>query len=129
MDLKAKHMELPLWAAVGGSTKEVLPAYNTDIGWLSIPDNQLVDGAQRVIEKDGFRGIKIKVGSANPIVDIKRIEKVRKAIGDNIMLAVDGNGKWICLPACGFAGRQKRIIYSGLRNPCGTTMCADMLSW
>jgi L-alanine-DL-glutamate epimerase-like enolase superfamily enzyme len=44
-DLKAKHMELPLWEALGGSTKEVLPAYNTDIGWLSIPDNQLVDGA------------------------------------------------------------------------------------
>jgi L-alanine-DL-glutamate epimerase-like enolase superfamily enzyme len=98
-DLKAKHMELPLWAALGGVTKEVLPAYNTDIGWLSIPDDQLVDGARRVIEQDGFKGIKIKVGSSNPTIDIKRIEKVRAAIGENIMLAIDGNGKWD-LPTC-----------------------------
>jgi L-alanine-DL-glutamate epimerase-like enolase superfamily enzyme len=98
-DLKAKQLQLPLWSALGGSTKEVLPAYNTDIGWLSIPDAQLVDGARRVVEKEGFRGIKIKVGSSNPSVDLKRIEKVRNAIGDNIMLAVDGNGKWD-LPTC-----------------------------
>jgi L-alanine-DL-glutamate epimerase-like enolase superfamily enzyme len=98
-DLKAKHIELPLWSALGGSTKDVLPAYNTDIGWLSIPDDRLVDGARRVIEQDGFRGIKIKVGSSNPTVDLKRIEKVRAAIGDEVMLAVDGNGKWD-LPTC-----------------------------
>lgn len=98
-DLKAKYMKLPLWSALGGSTKDILPAYNTDIGWLSIPDSQLVDGARRVVEKDGFRGIKIKVGSSNPSVDLKRIEKVRSVIGDDIMLAVDGNGKWD-LPTC-----------------------------
>ncbi|MEP7279371.1 MAG: mandelate racemase/muconate lactonizing enzyme family protein [Bacteroidota bacterium] len=98
-DLKAKHMELPLWGALGGVTSEVLQAYNTDIGWLSIADDKLVDGAKRVIEEEGFRGIKIKVGSSNPYIDIKRIEKVRLAIGDNIMFAIDGNGKWD-LPTC-----------------------------
>jgi L-alanine-DL-glutamate epimerase-like enolase superfamily enzyme len=98
-DLKAKHMEMPLWSALGGTTKDVLPAYNTDIGWLSIPDDQLISGAKRVVEKEGFRGIKIKVGSFNPYVDVKRIEKVRSAIGDDVMLAVDGNGKWD-LPTC-----------------------------
>jgi L-alanine-DL-glutamate epimerase-like enolase superfamily enzyme len=98
-DLKAKYMEMPLWSALGGATKEILPAYNTDIGWLSIPDDKLVDGAKRVIEKDGFKAIKIKVGSANPYIDIKRVEKVRSAIGPDIMLAIDGNGKWD-LPTC-----------------------------
>lgn len=98
-DLKAKQMQVPLWSLLGGVTKEALPAYNTDIGWLSIPDDQLVDGAKRVVEKDGFRGIKIKVGSPNPYTDIKRIERVRKTIGPDIMLAIDGNGKWD-LPTC-----------------------------
>lgn len=98
-DLKAKHLQMPLWSALGGTTKTNLPAYNTDIGWLSIADDQLVDGAKRVIEEEGLRGIKIKVGSENPFTDIKRIEKVRKAIGSEFMLAVDGNGKWD-LPTC-----------------------------
>jgi L-alanine-DL-glutamate epimerase-like enolase superfamily enzyme len=98
-DLKSKHMGMPLWSALGGATIDVLPAYNTDVGWLSIPDTELVSGAKRVIEEEGFRGIKIKVGSSNPYVDVKRIEKVRSAIGDDVMLAVDGNGKWD-LPTC-----------------------------
>lgn len=98
-DLKAKKMGLPLWALLGGATKEKLPAYNTDIGWLSIPEKQLVSGAKRVVEEDGFKGIKIKVGSSNPSIDVKRIEMVRKAIGPDIMLAIDGNGKWD-LPTC-----------------------------
>ncbi len=98
-DLKAKHNQVPLWSLLGGATKETLPAYNTDIGWLSIPDDQLVEGAKRVVEEEGFSGIKLKVGSANPYTDIKRIEKVRKAVGPEIMLAVDGNGRWD-LPTC-----------------------------
>ena len=41
-DLKAKYMNMPLWQVLGGSTKEVLPAYNTEVGWLYIPDDQLI---------------------------------------------------------------------------------------
>lgn len=98
-DLTAKRRQMPLWSLLGGATNERVPAYNTDIGWLSIPDDKLVEGAKRTVEEDGFNGIKLKVGSANPYTDLKRIEKVRKAIGPGIMLAVDGNGKWD-LPTC-----------------------------
>ncbi len=98
-DLKAKYMKMPLWELLGGSRKEILPAYNTDVGWLSIPDDRLVDGIKRTVEEDGFRGIKMKVSSPDPFTDIRRIEKVRKAIGPDIILAVDGNGKWD-LPTC-----------------------------
>jgi L-alanine-DL-glutamate epimerase-like enolase superfamily enzyme len=108
-DLKAKKMGLPLWALLGGVTKEMLPAYNTDIGWLSIPDAQLVNGAKRAVEEEGFRGIKIKVGSSNPYIDIKRIELVRKAVGQGIMLAIDGNGKWD-LPTCARFCREAEMF-------------------
>lgn len=93
-DLAAKAAEQPLWQFLGGATKERLMAYNTDIGWLSLPLEQLVDGAKRAIEQDGFRGIKIKVGSPDPATDLKRLEAVRAAIGPDPMLAIDGNGKW-----------------------------------
>jgi len=93
-DLKAKAARQPLWKLLGGQTCEKLMAYNTDIGWLHFPIDTLVAGAKRVIEEGGFRGIKLKVGSANPHEDLRRIEAVRQAVGPDIMLAVDGNGKW-----------------------------------
>jgi L-alanine-DL-glutamate epimerase-like enolase superfamily enzyme len=95
-DLGAKAAVLPLWKLLGGATIE---AYNTDIGWLSIPKDKLVEGSRRAIEHDGFRRLKLKVGHADPTVDIERIEAVRKAVGASVSIAIDGNGKWD-LPTC-----------------------------
>ena len=47
---------------------------------------------------DGFTGIKIKVGSTLPR-DLRRLEAVRRAIGPDVTLAIDGNGRWD-LPTC-----------------------------
>ncbi|MBN9009440.1 MAG: mandelate racemase/muconate lactonizing enzyme family protein [Rhizobiales bacterium] len=98
-DLKARAAGMPLWSLLGGATSRTVPAYNTDIGWLSIPTDQLVDGARRAVEVDGFRGLKIKVGSDDPLRDVERFEKVRRAVGPSITIAVDGNGRWD-LPTC-----------------------------
>jgi L-alanine-DL-glutamate epimerase-like enolase superfamily enzyme len=98
-DLRAKAAGLPLWRLLGGATVEKLEAYNTDIGWLSIPKDKLVEGSRRAIEQDGFRRLKLKVGHNDPMIDIGRIEAVRDAVGPSITIAVDGNGKWD-LPTC-----------------------------
>ena len=93
-DLKAKAAGQPLWQLLGGSEKKRLEAYNTDAGWLDRPIEQLVGETRRVIEQDGFRGIKIKVGSADTSRDLQRLEAVRKAIGNGIKLMADANGRW-----------------------------------
>lgn len=98
-DLRAKAAKMPLWQLLGGATTERLEAYNTDIGWLSIGKDELVDGCRRSIEQDGFRRLKIKVGHDDPIVDVERFEAVRKAVGPHVTIAVDANGKWD-LPTC-----------------------------
>lgn len=98
-DLRAKSAGMPLWQLLGGATKEKLEAYNTDIGWLSIPKNELAEKACRAIEHDGFRRLKLKVGHADPMIDIDRIETVRKTVGPSITIAIDGNGRWD-LPTC-----------------------------
>lgn len=98
-DLGAKAAGLPLWAFLGGATSPVVEAYNTDIGWLSIPKPALIDGARRAVETDGFRFIKIKVGHDDLGVDLDRLEAVRAAVGPRVRIAVDGNGKWD-LPTC-----------------------------
>jgi L-alanine-DL-glutamate epimerase-like enolase superfamily enzyme len=54
---------------------------------------------------EGFTGIKIKVGSTVER-DLRRLEAVRRAIGPDVTLAIDGNGKWdlaTCLRFCAAA--------------------------
>ena len=89
-DLKAKAQGVPLWQLLGGQVREQVRAYNTDIGWLSIADERLVQGARAAVEQ-GFTGIKIKVGSTVER-DLRRLALVRAAIGPDVTLAVDGNG-------------------------------------
>jgi L-alanine-DL-glutamate epimerase-like enolase superfamily enzyme len=98
-DLRAKKAGVPLWKLLGGATKPKLEAYNTDIGWLSIPLPEMLDLCGTAIERDGFRRIKIKVGHDDPTIDLKRLEAVRKLIGPSVTMAIDGNGKWD-LPTC-----------------------------
>src|SRR5580658_5152870 len=71
-DLRAKAADVPLWQLLGGASKPKLEAYNTDIGWLSIAKAELVTKSLQAIEHDGFRRLKLKVGHANPMVDIER---------------------------------------------------------
>ena len=96
-DLSAKAAQQPLWKLLGGQMRERVRAYNTDIGWLSLSDEALLRGAAGAVDQ-GFTGIKIKVGSSLER-DLKRLNAVRKAIGGEVTLAVDGNGKWD-LPTC-----------------------------
>jgi L-alanine-DL-glutamate epimerase-like enolase superfamily enzyme len=98
-DLKAKAAGLPLWKLLGGATSPTLEAYNTDIGWLSIPTPELVDGCKRAIEIDGYRRLKLKVGQDDVKADLDRLASVRHAIGAGPTIAVDGNGRWD-LPTC-----------------------------
>jgi L-alanine-DL-glutamate epimerase-like enolase superfamily enzyme len=100
-DLKAKAAGVPLWKLLGGQVRAKVRAYNTDIGWLSIADDKLVEGARRAMD-EGFTGIKIKVGSTVER-DLRRLAAVREAIGPGVTLAIDGNGKWdlaTCLRFC-----------------------------
>lgn len=93
-DLHAKSLGLPLWQLLQQAKAPArLEAYNTDAGWLSIPTDELVSGCLRSLER-GFKGVKIKVGSADPGDDLERIEAVRKAIGPKHRLMIDVNGRW-----------------------------------
>lgn len=98
-DIAAKRAKVPLWKLLGGPVTKRLEAYNTDIGWLSFGFDELVALCRRAVEQEGFRRIKVKVGHDDPITDIRRLEAVRKAVGPDVRIAIDGNGKWN-LPTC-----------------------------
>lgn len=93
-DIKTKAAGLPLWKLLGGSEQKRIEGYNTDGGWLNWPDETLVFDCRRLVEEEGYRGVKIKVGSADMTRDLRRVEAVRNAIGPNIKFMVDANGRW-----------------------------------
>jgi L-alanine-DL-glutamate epimerase-like enolase superfamily enzyme len=104
-DLFGKQQKLPLWKILhDGNHPLKLDAYNTNAGWLNIPIEKLIEGCLQSIDQ-GFKGVKIKVGSADYGDDLKRIESVRKAIGPKHRFMIDGNGKWNLKTAAEFASR------------------------
>jgi L-alanine-DL-glutamate epimerase-like enolase superfamily enzyme len=114
-DIKAKAAQQPLWKLLGGQVRERVRAYNTDIGWLSIADDKLIDGARRAIDA-GFTGIKIKVGSSVER-DLRRLASVRQAIGPDVTLAIDGNGKWDLATCQRFCARAEAFDVFWFEEP------------
>ena len=88
-DLKCKKAGLPLWQVAGGS-RDRIPLYSTEGGWLHLEPQALVDDALAMQEK-GFKGSKIKIGRAHISEDDARLSAVRAAVGAGYEIMSDGN--------------------------------------
>ncbi|GAB5374980.1 MAG: hypothetical protein AcusKO_14420 [Acuticoccus sp.] len=62
----------------------------TEGGWLHIAPEALVADALEAKAK-GFSGAKLKIGKPDPREDVRRIEKVREAVGDGFEIFTDAN--------------------------------------
>jgi L-talarate/galactarate dehydratase len=91
-DLKAKRAGLSL-AKLLGAHRDSVACYNTSGGFLHTPLEQLLVNAAASRER-GIGGIKLKVGQPDRALDIKRVEAVRKHLGDDAPLMVDANQQW-----------------------------------
>lgn len=116
-DLKAKDAGVPLWKLLGGSPRKKVEAYNTDCGWLNWPLKTVVAECKRMTETQGYRAVKIKVGGSNPREDLRRIEAVRKALGPEIRIMTDANGRWTLPQAIQTAGRLKDFDITWIEEP------------
>ena len=70
-----------------------MACYNTSGGFLHTPLEQLLVNASASRER-GIGGIKLKVGHPDHQHDLKRVEAVRKHLGDDVPLMVDANQQW-----------------------------------
>jgi L-alanine-DL-glutamate epimerase-like enolase superfamily enzyme len=91
-DLKAKRANLPL-AKLLGAHRDSVQCYNTSGGYLQAPIEQVLDNVTSSLAK-GIGGIKIKVGQPDPMIDLKRVQAVRKHLGENVAFMVDANQQW-----------------------------------
>ena len=89
-DLAGKAAGLPLYKLWGAATDRV-PAYGSG-GWPKYSLDELVAEAQRYVAM-GCRYYKMKIHDPDPRVNRRRVEAVRKAVGDGIGLMVDVNQK------------------------------------
>lgn len=88
-DRRCRENGVPLWIAAGGVSDRV-PLYDTEVGWLHLPTEELVTGARAAIGA-GMGGVKIKVGKPDPVEDVERLSAVRDALGPRADLMVDAN--------------------------------------
>ena len=93
-DLKCKALDLPLWKLLGGSKNKQVEAYNTDGGWLNWSKEELVTDCKRMVEEQGYRAVKLKVGGPSGNEDLRRVEAVRDALGPDVRIMTDANGRW-----------------------------------
>lgn len=115
-DLFAKRRGVPLWRFLGGDATRRVVAYNTDVGWLSFSSEQLEENARLAVD-EGFRAIKLKVGSPDLIDDIARCRAVRRALGDEILIATDANGRWDLPTAQRFARETEDLDLLWIEEP------------
>ena len=87
-DLVGKAVGQPVWRLLGPQRDRV-PAYAM-VGWLELDEPALTTVCAKAMEQ-GFAGVKMKVGSPTLAEDVRRIEAVRAAIGDDTPLMVDAN--------------------------------------
>ncbi len=128
-DLNAKAADLPLWrylqqkhptcsrTELPNGQARPLTAYNTDGGWLNWTQEQLVADCRRMVQEEGYPGVKIKVGSSDPEDDLRRLEAVRNAIGPDADLMADVNGKWSLETALRFGPRLSDYDLVWLEEP------------
>ena len=88
-DLRCKRAKLPLYRILGG-TKDSVPCYTTEGGWLHIETEELVRDALEAQAK-GFAGSKIKIGKPHVAQDRARLAAVREAVGPDYEIMVDAN--------------------------------------
>ena len=102
-DLRGKILGLPVFRLLGGTNNKI-PAY-ASVGFLSMPVEEVAEKSLEYIA-DGYNTIKIKIGydgGNNVSADAKRIEKVRRTVGDDIEIIVDANGIYDAANAIRFA--------------------------
>jgi D-arabinonate dehydratase len=87
-DIAGKAAGLPLYKLWGAVTDRV-PAYGSG-GWSKYSERELIAEAERYASQ-GCKYYKMKIHHADPRENAKRVQAVRRALGDGVRMMVDVN--------------------------------------
>lgn len=90
-DLVGRAAGLPVWALLGGRSKEHLTI--SRVVSMKAPEAMAADAVAHVAS--GFSTVKLKIGDADDVpTDVRRVAAVREAVGPDIAIKIDVNQGW-----------------------------------
>jgi len=114
-DLRCLRSDRPLWQEAGGFRDRV-PLYDTEGGWLHLTTDELVRGADES-RRNGWPGVKLKVGKPHLQEDLERLRAVRAAVGPDMHLMADANQSMTCAEARRRAAAFEEVDLFWLEEP------------
>ena len=114
-DLMGKALKTPVYKLLGGSKTE-LPIIGYTYYEESAKPEAIAEDVVRQKES-GYAGTKLKVGGVSVEDDVKRVEAVRGAVGEDFILACDANMAWTPESAIQFAHSVADLSIAWLEEP------------
>lgn len=123
-DLLGKACGQPVYKLVGGCRDTAKPIIIAGYYGKGKTMEMLCDEFLEIKER-GFAGAKVKVGALEPLEDAKRIEAIRKAVGNDFIITCDANQGWTRFEAVKFGLAVKDYNVEWFEEPLcnGVIMC------
>ena len=114
-DLIGKALDTPVHRLLGGCKSEIpIIGYTYfEDGTDTAPEAELVLSQK----EQGYAGTKLKVGDEVVARDVKRVEDIRRLVGDDFILACDANRAWTVDQALYFARNVADLNVAWLEEP------------
>jgi L-alanine-DL-glutamate epimerase-like enolase superfamily enzyme len=113
-DLRGKILGQPVWRLLGGEQPKPVPL--TWIAHGNTVEGQIAE-AKKMMDTRGYRGMKLKTWRRS-LDDVRMVEGVRKAVGDDMVIYVDGNGSYSETEARTILARVADFNVSFMEEPC-----------
>ena len=97
-------------------TEKGYPGYDTSIGWFNYDDDKIRTNCRKALQ-NGFKAMKLKVGSADPQRDIRRANIVREETGDGVKIMLDANQQWTLPQALSVCEELKQMNPYWIEEP------------
>jgi L-alanine-DL-glutamate epimerase-like enolase superfamily enzyme len=126
-DVIGKALDTPLYRLLGGAKSELPIIGYTYYGDSADPQ----EIADMVVEQKelGYAGTKLKVGRIVVADDVKRVEAIVDAVGDDVILACDANMAWTPEQAIEFASAIVDLNIAWFEEPIRWYQQADGMRW
>jgi L-fuconate dehydratase len=92
------------------------PGYDTSIGWFNYDDDKIRTNCRKALQ-NGFKAMKLKVGSADPQRDVRRANIVREETGDGVKIMLDANQQWTLPQALSVCENLKQMNPYWIEEP------------
>jgi L-Ala-D/L-Glu epimerase len=113
-DLRGKILGLPVWRLLGAEKARPVP-----LSWIAHGNSaeaQIAE-ARRMHETRGYRGMKLKTWRRST-EDLRMVEAVRQALGDEVTIYIDANGTYTETEARTILVRMPEYKVAFIEEPC-----------